>query len=352
MTRRHATLGALTASALAALCLTACASPDDAPSRAAVEGVRPAAVTTPPSSAAPTATTTSGPKRCEDGQDTLSFRPSGPPPPPGAMPTGSYMATIRNHGFLKVGVDETTLFFSARNPDTGELEGFEDDLARAIAGAIFGGPSKIKFVTVTTEQKFGVVTNDDPATNVDMTISVASMECKRWNAGYDFSSPYYQAFQQIVVPEGSSINGQADLGGKRVCVTSPSSSKDLLDGLNAHATGNKINIVPVPTRPRCLIKLQNGKVDAIVLPSSIQAGILAQDPTLHAIATPMTDFTGKPSTNTYGVVTDPRHPELMLFVNALLERWRADGTLQAMVDDNLPPPPEMSHEIPPLRYRD
>ena len=349
MTARRAPL-ALAVSALAAVGLAACAASDDASSRAAVEAVEPAAATAPPSTSVAPATTVPGPSRCAAGQDTISFRPHDAPPPPGAMPAGSQMATILNRGFLKVGVDETTMFVSAKNPDSLQLEGLEVDLARALAGAIFGNPSKIKFVTVTTEQKFGVVTSDDPDTNVDMTISVASMECKRWNAGLDFSSPYYQAFQQLVVPEGSTIRSQADLAGRRVCVTTPSSSENLLDDLNGHTSGEKIHVAPVPTRPRCLIKLQNGKVDAIVLPSSIQAGMLAQDPTLHALPTPMTDSTGKESTNTYGVVTNPKHPELVLFVNALLERWRDDGTLQAMVDRNLPP--GLSHAIPPLQYRD
>jgi polar amino acid transport system substrate-binding protein len=349
MTARRAGLGALAASAVAAVSLTACASSDAGSAHTAVSAVTPPVVTTPPATAPPPTTTIPGTHLCADGQDTLSFRPTGPLPSPGAMPAGSQMVTIFNRGKLRVGVDETTKFFSAKNPDSLELEGFEVDLARAIAGAIFGDPSKITFVTVTTEQKFGVV-NSEGDDNVDMTISVASMECRRWNASYDFSSPYYEAFQQLVVSGDSKITSQADLAGQRVCVTTKSSSEKLLVDLNDHTTGDDIIVVSVPTRPRCLFKLQNGKVDAIVLPSSIQAGLLAQDPSLRAIDTQMVDSTGKESTNTYGVVTSPRHPELMLFVNGLLARWRDDGTLQEMVNRNLPL--TLSREIPPAQYRD
>ena len=347
MTARRMCVGALAAVALTTS-LAGCASTNDVASKTSTRVVRPPASTGPPPTNSAT-TTTTGPQRCVTGQELQSFAPTGPPPPPGAMPPGTRLDTILNkEGRLKVGVDETSPFFSSKNTDTGRFEGLEADLARAIARAIFGDvddiDTKIDFVTVTTEQKFAVVEEG----TVDLMISVPTMSCDRWNRGFNFSAPYYEAFQQLLLPEGSAITSQADLSGKRVCVTSPSSSLTLLEGLNK--AGAKIRIVEVPIRPACLIKLQDGKVDAVVLPSSIVAGLRHQDETLHALATPVNDASGKPSTNTYGVVSHEDFPELTLFVNALLERWRADGTLQRLLDANLPA--YVPHGIPPREFRD
>jgi polar amino acid transport system substrate-binding protein len=341
VTRRvvtSATAGGLLA--LSAL-LVGCATPNTGPSDAAIDAVRPTVTTTtasPPATVSPTTTTTTTRPGvpCVQGQnETSSFAPSGPPPPPGVMPSGSRMAAIQAAGSLRVGVDDTSPFLSSRNEE-GKPVGLEAELARWIARAIFGDVADIDtvidFIPVTTEEKFGVL--NDPTPTVDLMISVATMACDRWQ-NYNFSSPYFSAYQQLAVPEGSPITSQADLRGKRVCVTQPSSSYNLLARLN-DKVGAGIEIVPVPTRPKCLIKLQDGDVDAIVLPSSIMAGLAFQDQlALHRIDTPMRDFDGTESSNTYGVVTNKRDVELTRFINALLEQWRANGSLGALQREQL-----------------
>ena len=78
-------------------------------------------VTTPPTTA-----------NVDCGDREASLRP-GPLPAPGAMPPGSTMAAIADRGRLIVGVDQNTNLFGYRNPATGQLEGFDIDVAREIA---------------------------------------------------------------------------------------------------------------------------------------------------------------------------------------------------------------------------
>ena len=62
----------------------------------------------------------------------------GPLPAPGEMPDGSTMAAIRERGRLIVGVSGDTLLFGARNPLTDQIEGFDIDMLKEVARAIFG----------------------------------------------------------------------------------------------------------------------------------------------------------------------------------------------------------------------
>jgi polar amino acid transport system substrate-binding protein len=341
-----------------AVALAGCASSNTEASETSISAVSPTTTTAPPPTAPPTTTVTLAPPACQTDTAVRSYRPVGSLPLPGAMPAGSRMAQIASDGRLTVGVDETTPYFSMINEE-GQFVGYEVELVRAIARAIFGDlpdiDSKIKFVSVTTEEKFEVKQLD-----LDMVVSVASMSCSRWydekanTHGVLFSSPYYRTVQRLVVADGSPITNQNDLYGKRVCVTTtaggPSSSQTLLRDLNSVRNGDKIHIVAVFTRPECLIKLQDGKVDAFVLPASIAAGLIDQDDTVHTVPTDLVGSNNKLSTNTYGIVLSPDHPDLMRFVNALLAQWYTDGSLARWQSENLAP--ALPIVTPDIEYRD
>src|ERR671910_2252157 len=82
------------------------------------------------------------------GNPVASLRPTGPST--GTVAAGSYMADIIGRGRLRVGVSATNLLFSSVDPFTGEFEGFDIDVASAVAIALFGdaSPEHIEFVVV------------------------------------------------------------------------------------------------------------------------------------------------------------------------------------------------------------
>ncbi len=55
------------------------------------------------------------------------------------------VATIRNRGRLIVGLDIGSNLFSFRDPITGEITGFDVDIAGEIARDIFGSPSHVEY---------------------------------------------------------------------------------------------------------------------------------------------------------------------------------------------------------------
>ena len=142
--------------------------------------------------AAPTTTTT---LPCNP---LASYAPDIPRPAPGAMPAGSKMAEIAQRGYLKVGVSADTYNFGFWNPLVGELQGFDVDMAHAVAKAIFGDPNAIKFTVMSLGQRQKALTDNA----VDMVADVYTMTCGRWN-DIAFSSQYFSADKKILVAKDS-----------------------------------------------------------------------------------------------------------------------------------------------------
>jgi polar amino acid transport system substrate-binding protein len=229
-------------------------------------------------------------------------------PTPGAMPAGSFMAKIRQRGYLKVGVDQNTYRLAYFNPLTGHIEGFEIGLARQIANAIFGNPDAVHFIAITTDERISAVREG----RVDMVADAMTITCNR-RKQVDFSTVYYKAGQKILVPIHSHVTSVRQLGGKPVCVTRGSTSYATLAGL-----------VPRPKpylvdqRTDCLVALQQGRVDAITSDDPILLGFRAQDPDTKVVGP---SFAAEP----YGLAINKAHRDFVRFVNGVLARMRADG---------------------------
>jgi polar amino acid transport system substrate-binding protein len=261
--------------------------------------------------AGPATTTTGAPAPACDA--TASLRPSGPLPAPGQMPAGSTMSQIVEKGRLVVGVDQNTYLFGFRDSFTGELGGFDIDIAKQIATALFGDASHIQFVVLTSEQRIPALKEG----RVDMVVRTMTMNCARWQ-DVDFSTVYYQAGQRVLVHRDSGITGIDALGGKRVCAAKGSTSID-----NVAKAASKPVPVSVPNWTDCLVMLQQNQVDAVSTDDTILAGLAAQDPYTEVVGPRFTD-------EPYGVAIAKGREDLVRFVNGVLERIRGDGTWTAI----------------------
>lgn len=260
---------------------------------------------------APVSTTTTAPKPSCD--PTESLRPDGQLPPPGQPPAGSTMASIVDSGRLRIGVDQNTFHFGYRNSFTGELEGFDVDIAREITRALFGDDTKILFVTLTSKEREPALQQN----RVDIVVRTMTVTCERW-LNVDFSTVYYESGQRVLVHRDFPFTDLGSLAGRRVCAASGSTSIDNLVRASWH---------PVPVAVSgwtdCLVMLQQGQVDAVSTDDTILAGLAAQDPYTKVVGP---RFTSEP----YGVAVAKGREDLVRFVNEVLERIRADGTWAAL----------------------
>jgi polar amino acid transport system substrate-binding protein len=63
------------------------------------------------------------------------------------------IAPIRNRGRLIVGLDIGSNLFSFRDPITGEITGFDVDIAGEIARDIFGAPSHVEYRILSSDER-------------------------------------------------------------------------------------------------------------------------------------------------------------------------------------------------------
>jgi polar amino acid transport system substrate-binding protein len=251
------------------------------------------------------------------GDREASLRP-GPQPRPGSMPPGSTMAKIAERGRLIVGVDQNTEPFGFRDPATGTLEGFDIDVAREIARAIFGDPNRVDLRVVEAGHREDALKSGE----VDVVVRTYSITCERKKV-VAFSTTYFNTNQKILAVKGSGIDSAAALSGKRVCAAKGTTSLKALLALQSKPT-----VIAVTSWTDCLLMLQQGQVDAISTDQSVLAGLAKQDPNVEVVGESI-------AVEPYGVGVKLENDDLVRFVNGVLEQMRTDGTWEALYAKDL-----------------
>ena len=223
------------------------------------------------------------------------------------------VASIRKRGRLLVGLDIGSNLFSFRDPVTGEIAGFDIDIAGEVARDIFGRPSAVEYRILSSADRITALQNN----TVDIVVKTMTITCERRKL-VNFSTTYFTAYQRIVAPRQSDIAGPEDLSGKRVCVARGTTSLRKVQEISPPPA-----IVTVVTWADCLVALQQREVDAISTDDSILAGLVAQDPYLHIVGENMAE-------EPYGIGINLTNTALVRFVNSTLERIRADGTWDSL----------------------
>jgi polar amino acid transport system substrate-binding protein len=248
---------------------------------------------------------------------------TGPLPAAGQMPSGSFMAQIAQRGHLKVGIDQNSFLWGYRRSASSDPEGFDINMVQQVAKAIFG-PSYSHHIT------YVVVPNADRIQDVQsgqvdivaetMTITPAREKC------VNFSSVYYDAHQEVLVPKSSPITSTRGLADRRVCASAKSTSITNVLGLNLKPPPQ---MWQVTNQTDCLVMLQQGQVDAISTDDTILEGLAAQDPQVKIL--PLQLFI-----EPYGMAISKAHPDFKWFVDGVLAEEKNPATCTA--DDSQPEP--------------
>lgn len=237
-------------------------------------------------------------------------------------------------GILKVGVKDAVKGFGFKDPLSGEYEGMEIELAKKIADSL--GYDDVEFTTVTAATRTELLDSGD-LDCVLATFTITEERKKSW----DFSTPYYTDAVTVLVEKADGITDLSGLVGKKVGVSTGSTSayalvkamteKGLLGDYALPETSADFDISSFDVEgttfeqfgdyPAISNAMTAGTVDAFCVDKSILATYKSDD----------RDYiTDTFSPQEYGVATKKDSP-LSAKIDELIKGWLADGTVDALI---------------------
>jgi general L-amino acid transport system substrate-binding protein len=155
----------------------------------------------------------------------------------GAM-AGKDLDAIKSRGQLLCGVGTGTAGFML--PDSqGRWTGLNVDVCRAVATAILGDPTKVRYVGLTSQQRFTALQSGE----VDLLANNTTITLTRDTAlGLDFTAVTYYDGQGFMVPKKLGVKSAKELNGSTVCVA-PGTTTEL--NLADYFRANKMSFKPV-----------------------------------------------------------------------------------------------------------
>nr|WP_276617574.1 transporter substrate-binding domain-containing protein [Streptomyces coryli] len=237
------------------------------------------------------------------------------------------------------GVAQNSYLWSHRNAK-GDLEGFDIDLVEQLADALLGDRGAVEFRTVPVDRRQQALEEGE----VDVLVQAMPITCRALKGtpeepAVDFSSPYFETGQRVLVPENSGITGfNRTLKGKTVCTAYGSTGYELLSGDGQEKYGAWMR--GRSNAQDCLMLLQLSRVDAVLTDSGLAAGLAAQEDGSRLVGPQI----GKDS---YGVAVKHGADDLLRVVNATLEKagesaWQQsyDEWLKTWLGPAEPPAPQ------------
>jgi putative glutamine transport system substrate-binding protein len=172
------------------------------------------------------------------------------------------LETVKQRGKLIVGVKYDVQLFGFLNPETNKVEGFDVEMARAVAQRIFGNPDAIEFKEAVSKNRIPYL--DEGVVDVVFSTMTANEERAKQ---IEFSDCYYVAGQSLLVPASSSIASVKDLAGKAVGTAKGSTSEK---NIRAAAPDAKIELFD--SYSEAVQAMQSGRVDAVTTDDIILYG--------------------------------------------------------------------------------
>ena len=235
---------------------------------------------------------------------------------------------IKDRGVVKVEGQADVPKFSLQNTATGEYEGFEDDLAYALAGKILGisadeakAQKKVEFQAVNAKTRGPLVENGE----VDFVIATFTITPERKET-YNFSPAYYTDAVGLLVNNDSGIDDIEDLDGKIIGVSQSSTSKDeFLKYKEANGIAAEPTFQEFATYPELAQALAANQIDAFSVDRAILEGYKNDTNKFLDV---------RYGEQEYGVCSNKENTELAELINTTVQEMLDNGEMDALMEQN------------------
>lgn len=232
----------------------------------------------------------------------------------GGSTDSAAIAKIKERGKLLVGVKYDTRLFGLKDPASGNVEGFDIDISKAIAKHILGDENAIELKEVTSKTRIPMLNNGE----IDMVVATMTITEER-KKEVDFSDVYFQAGQSLLVKKGSPITGLESvtkdtkiLGSKGA--TSIKNIKEKVPG---------VTVLEFDNYQDAFAALKAGQGDALTTDDAILYGMAAQDDGYEVVGEPFTD-------EPYGIAVQKGNTDVVQAINDTLAELKANGEYDAI----------------------
>lgn len=225
--------------------------------------------------------------------------------------TGSKSAleTIKANDKIVWGVKNDTKLFGLKNPGTGDIEGFDIDIAKEITKIILGDESKLELKEVTSKTRIPMLNNGE----IDAIIATMTITEDR-RKEVDFSEVYFEAGQSLLVKKGSDIKGIEDLTDKSKVIAVKGSTS----AINIREHAPKAQVLEFENYAEAFTALKAGQGDALTTDNSILFGMASEDNSFELVGG---NFTDEP----YGIAMKKGSEDFVKAVDDALAELKANG---------------------------
>jgi polar amino acid transport system substrate-binding protein len=210
-----------------------------------------------------------------------------------------------SEGTLTVGTDTPFPPFEIGQPPN--ISGYDIDVMNAVAEELGLTPEY-------TDTAFDTIFRDVAQGQFDTVAAASTITRGRENA-VDFSDPYYEAQQALLVPEDSDIASVEDLGGAIVGTQ---------DGTTGETYANEETdageVRGFPEGPDATAALQTGQVDAVIIDQPVAVDAVEKQGNAEIVEEIQTD-------ELYGFAVAPDNDALREAMNEALATLKEDGTI-------------------------
>ncbi len=219
------------------------------------------------------------------------------------------LATAKARGTLKIAMEGTYPPFNFKEPRTGQLAGYDVDVATLLAAKL-----GLKPEFITTE--WSAILAGLAAGKYDVIVSQVGITPKRAEV-FDFSAPYTYSSPQLIVRknDAAAYKSLADLKGKKVGVGQGSVFEQQAKAVPG------IEVKSYPAAPENLQDLASGRIDA-ALNDSLMVAYLLNNSRL-----PIRAGARVGQVERMGVAFQKGNPQFKAALDKALADARADGSL-------------------------
>jgi ABC-type amino acid transport substrate-binding protein len=228
---------------------------------------------------------------------------------------------IKNRGYIRIGVSGVVPGKCLWNPETRRMEGFEADLARVMATELYGSEECVELICMQNIIDRITALQEE---QVDMVIDQLTITQSRLDK-IDFSIPYYEDFDAILVLKDRGIKSIADLDGKTVLVGENCATREFLRSQfsNVHYTTQKVWEWDV-----IIQKLQKRQVDAVGTGSSGIKSVVTARADADQFA--LLELPKSLPSKRHAIGVRKNCTDLLNFINQVLQKIQGQGVLHAL----------------------